>query len=28
LLPVPQQEIDVNNDPTNFSQNPGYWFKK
>ncbi len=24
LLPIPQQEIDVNNDPTNFSQNPGY----
>jgi starch-binding outer membrane protein, SusD/RagB family len=24
LLPVPQQEIDVNNDPANFPQNPGY----
>jgi len=24
LLPVPQQEIDIYNDPTNFSQNPGY----
>ena len=24
LLPIPQQEIDVNNDPVNFPQNPGY----
>ncbi|HEY8659552.1 MAG TPA: RagB/SusD family nutrient uptake outer membrane protein [Hanamia sp.] len=24
LLPIPQQEIDVNNNPTDFPQNPGY----
>ena len=24
LLPIPQQEIDIVNNPTDFSQNPGY----